>query len=190
MRDETLHQDLNPYASPECVDPLPTDVFGAWRDGSMLVIHKQTNLPRVCVVTGKPAAGARDQLLVWKSPGEFLSRQTHLMVPLCRKELERYKLARRLILSGWLLTGGAVALGVLRLILLTNDPLTRQILTSLAVLTGGAGLVAWLVGVAINQIPLSVAMGRGDHIWLAGAHREFLNRLPQWAYNDETQLPR
>ena len=161
--------------TPESVDPLPTEVFGVWRDGSMLVIHKQANLPRVCVVTGKPAAGARDLLVVWKSPGEFLARQTHLLVPLCRKELERYKLARRLILSGWLLTAGAIAIGVLRLALLTNDPWTRQVLTTLAVLTGIAGLAVWLIGVAIT-----VAMGRGDYIWLAGAHRQFLSRLPRW----------
>jgi hypothetical protein len=180
MSPEIPTSDLNPYASPECVDPLPTDVFGAWRDGSMLVIHNQTNLPRVCVVTGKLAAGARDLLVVWKSPGDILARQTHLLVPLCRKELDRYKFARRLILSGWLLTAGAIAIGVLRLLLLTNDPWTRQILTLLAVLTGMAGLAAWLIGVAINHIPLTVAMGRGDYIWLAGAHREFLSRLPAW----------
>jgi hypothetical protein len=188
MRDKTPHEDLNPYAAPECVDSLPTDVFGAWRDGSMLVVHKQANLPRVCVVTGQPAAGARDQLLVWKSPGEFLSRQTHLMVPLCRKDLERYKFARRLIVSSWMLGGAALGTLVLRLLVLTNDSLTQSTLSGVASLAAVGGFAAWMGYLATNREPLTVAMGRGDYVWLAGAHRGFLQRLPPWT-DDETPPP-
>jgi hypothetical protein len=176
-------ESLNPYASPDCVDPLPTDVFGAWRDGSMLVIHKQANLPRVCVVTGKPAAGARDLLLVWKSPGDLLSRQTHLLLPLCRGELDRYIHFRWMALLGLTFMAAMVVSMLAALAIRSNTDWVNVLIFGTAVATGASGVLLWLIGYYSAKDPLQVALGRGDYVWLAGAHREFLNRLEPWPYN-------
>jgi hypothetical protein len=50
--------DINPYASPAGVGGYEPDFnrgVGTWRDGDRLVIHKDAELPRVCLITGEPA---------------------------------------------------------------------------------------------------------------------------------------
>jgi hypothetical protein len=190
MRQETPHEDLNPYAAPECVDPLPTDVFGAWHDGSMLVVHKQANLPRVCVVTGKPAAGARDLLLVWRPPDNILSQQTHLMVPLCRSELDRYIHIRWMALLGLTFMSAMVISMLAALAIRSNTDWVNVLFFFVAIASGMSGVALWCAAYFSARDPLSVALARGDYFWLSGTHPSLLKRLPNWPYDEGWESPR
>lgn len=69
--------DINPYAAPQhevVVSPLPVETSGGvWRDGKLLVMHKQAVLPDRCVKCNQPAGGRRrKRSLSWHHPGYFL----------------------------------------------------------------------------------------------------------------------
>jgi hypothetical protein len=70
--------DINPYAAPQhdvVVDPLVIESSGGvWRDGKLLVMHKQAVLPDRCVKCNQPARGRRlKRSLSWHHPGYFLA---------------------------------------------------------------------------------------------------------------------
>jgi hypothetical protein len=70
--------DINPYAAPQhdvVVDPLVIEPSGGvWRDGKLLVMHKQAVLPDRCVKCNQPARGRRlKRSLSWHHPGYFLA---------------------------------------------------------------------------------------------------------------------
>jgi len=70
--------DINPYAAPQhdvVVHPPAVDPGGGvWRDGKLLVMHKQAVLPDRCVKCNQPAGGRRlKRSLSWHHPGYFLA---------------------------------------------------------------------------------------------------------------------
>src|SRR5690349_19000028 len=66
---------INPYAAPQVVNaevvpgPTPVQGFpGLWRQGNVLVMHKQAPLPPICLKSGLPATQWLRRNLQWHEP--------------------------------------------------------------------------------------------------------------------------
>jgi hypothetical protein len=68
--------ELNPYAAPQFGGPLPHSAEangGVWRDGIVLVMHKQAVLPDRCVKCNESVNGLRlKRKLSWHHPALYL----------------------------------------------------------------------------------------------------------------------
>jgi hypothetical protein len=179
MGEPPLADDLNPYAPSSVVDPRAEEaaaVVGVWRDGNLIVLHREATLPAICVKTGVPAT----DWLAQKFSGHdhlfsFQTRRFDVRVPLSAR---RYWMATRL--RSWLLTAGIVILfGIPSLVLNVGDlPERIQVFTIFA----GVGLAAPLLiyGGFLSE-PVHPRRFRGDHLWLSGADERFLVHLAAWS---------
>src|SRR5687768_3172248 len=88
--------EVNPYASPASVGGYELDFGrggGVWRDGDRLVIHKDAELPRVCLITGEPARIGYPLEIVWRQ-GAISTRRLRLHAPLSGAIHRRYRRRR------------------------------------------------------------------------------------------------
>lgn len=182
-REPLITKDINPYASPLGVggyDDRPPPRIGVWRDGGLLVMHKDAELPRFCIHTGEPAVGGRDYELVWKVPGQVFTRQQNVLIPLCRRCIQDYQMLRRRSFLGL----GAAALSIWPIIAFPALPVAMQsqpyLLSAGALFLSVTGAALWLHAVWTLGRPLSVSHAWGDHLWLRDVHRDYLTRLPEW----------
>lgn len=169
--------DVNPYASPSVPDPLLPDrppAGGAWRDGQMLVVHRQgAALPHICLLTSQPAAVRRWVSIRWSYPIDYSMRETAIEVALSTAANQSNQ--RRSIAGGWailLSAAGAVTL-IFAKIYVPDLPFDWLLLPVAVV--GATGLV-----VAHYSRLLRFQKARGDYLWLHGAHQQFLEHLPTW----------
>jgi hypothetical protein len=172
--------EVNPYAPPTVADALEKPGVGAWRDGELLVIHKDAELPRMCIYTGECAAGAREWRVVWRSGNDLFTRGTYLYLPLRRDHLQAFARLRRQSLIGMLLMA-------LMLIAMLSMPLLSRLgdwiyisVVPAILLSGIMGVVLWFVAYHSTTRPLTVVRAWGDYLWLAGVHDKFLAQLPRW----------
>jgi len=182
MADTPSSADVNPYAPPQVPDPIltPDPGIGVWRDGQLLVMHKDAELPRVCIYTGERAVGAREYRLVWKCTGDLFSREKNLYLPLCRRHLRAFAWQRLQSLVGLLLSA-------VSLLIMLFAPLLLPVLGDLVflyvvppgLLLGIAGVVMWIVSYYGTNQPLILVHARGDYLWFGGLHVSFLQALPQ-----------
>jgi hypothetical protein len=175
--------DVNPYAAPAVTDPLQRPGVGAWRDGPLLVMHKDAELPRVCIYTGERAAGAREWRVVWRSGNDVFTRGKYLYLPLRRDHLRDFGWQRLQSLIGMLLMA-VMLIAMLSMPLLSalGDWIYLSVVPAILLL-GVIGLVMWLAGYYSSRYPLTVVRSSGDYLWLEGAHGKFLDQLPAWPTN-------
>lgn len=70
----TPASEINPYAAPQTVSELPTNVSGVWRSGKILVMHRDAQLPDICIKSNEPTQGYRlKRKLVWHHPAIALT---------------------------------------------------------------------------------------------------------------------
>jgi hypothetical protein len=171
--------EVNPYASSAVAADAGPGI-GVWREGPLVVMHKDATLPRMCIQTGLPAVGTREFQAVWKGEGDLLSSAKHLQLPLSREPLRAFARARLQSLVG-------LALAVVVLIVCFMTPVLSQLgdwvlpavlLPSLALGAVGIGLV-WVNYRTLSE-PLKVVYAYGPYLWLGGAHPAFLDHLPPW----------
>jgi hypothetical protein len=173
-----MRTDDNPYAPSAVVDPraeAAAAVVGVWRDGNLIVVHREATLPAICVKTGEPASDWLAQKFAghdhWFS---FQTRRHEVRVPLSAR---RHWLATRL--RWWLLTAGIVILfGLPAVALNVGNPPEGALVF---VIFGGMGLAAPLLicGGFLSE-PVQAHRFRGDYIWLRGADERFLAHLAAW----------
>jgi hypothetical protein len=174
----SLPADDNPYAPSAVVDPrleLAEAGVGAWRDGSLIVLHRDATLPAICLKTGQPAGGWLTMKVAWRAWPFSLHVHPHeLRLPLSPR---RYWLATRL--RWWLLAVGIVILFGIPVLVLNVGDLPEQI--QVFTIFGGTGLAApLLIGGAFLGEPVQARRFRGDYVWLCGADERFLQHLPPW----------
>jgi hypothetical protein len=138
----SLPADDNPYAPSAVVDPrleLAEAGVGAWRDGSLIVLHRDATLPAICLKTGPPAGGGLTMKVAWRAWPFSLHVHPHeLRLPLSPR---RYWLATRL--RWWLLAVGIVILFGIPVLVLNVGDLPEQI--QVFTIFGGTGLAAPLL---------------------------------------------
>ena len=77
--------DVNPYASPAGAggyEPVLDRGVGVWRDGDRIVLHQAAALPRICLMTGKPARFGFPLEIAWRAGLEVTTRKLSLYAPL------------------------------------------------------------------------------------------------------------
>lgn len=94
--------DFNPYAAPEAeIAPgkYAPEGGGAWRDGNLLVMSRDAELPDRCIKCNLPAHGyTLKRNLSWHAPWWFHCKTARVFIPLC----ERHRRRRiRGIIVGW-----------------------------------------------------------------------------------------
>jgi hypothetical protein len=176
---DRLAAEINPYA-PSAVASEAQPEVGVWREGPMLVMHKDAMLPRMCIATGLPAVGSRQFRLVWHAAGELLAGSKYVRLPLSQAPLDSFHRAWVQSIIGWALALVAVVAGLMTpvLSLLGTGVLLAVLVPSLAL--GALGIGLWWVNYRTMYEPLKVVYAYGAYLWIAGTHPAFLDHLPPW----------
>lgn len=190
---ENVSPAINPYASPVATterNPQPS-TGGIWSDGKVLVMHKQANLPDVCIKSNQPTDGYRlKRKLTWHHPAVIaavlisplvyiilaviLSKKATLQIGL--SEVWRKKRGTRIAIA-W----GCFLLGVLMIVAAVVVGNSRNgsggivaacVISGLLLILGGAiyGLLA-----ARMVYPQKID---DEYVYLKGAHPDFIARFP------------
>ncbi len=179
MADFPTAAPINPYA-PSAVANEARPEVGVWREGSLLVMHKDAMLPRMCIATGLPAVGACEFRAVWKGAGDLLSSAKVLQLPLSQVPRDAFARARLQSIIG-------LGLALLALITCFMTPVLSQLgdwavpavlLPSIAM--GFVGIGLWWVNYRTLSEPVKVVYAHGPYLWIAGTHPAFLDHLPPW----------
>jgi hypothetical protein len=170
--------EINPYASPQVPDARIAYAdagIGVWRDGELTVMHELAVLPPFCVKTGQPTS-KRATVQIFRM--ELSSAPRRMAVPLASWwRVASVWCKDWLGCSGFALIFFAIAATVWIERWTGWDDLEVN-----AVLVAGAvffGMVAW--GLLFGD-PVDCVRSEGSYLWLRGADRRFLNRLPEWPY--------
>jgi hypothetical protein len=172
--------DLNPYASPQEAggyeERTPYGI-GVWRDGCMLVMHKEARLPPICIHSGHPATAIEAYEVAWHAAGRFLPEKKSLPIPLCDKRFGDYaRLHSRTTNAGWLLA--AASLGTF--FAASNEGAVAAFVLTVAALLALCAVTLWLHAYWTFGHPLSVAWSSGDYLWLRDVHGRMLQHVPPW----------
>ncbi len=187
---------LNPYAAPQLeggyAPTWETGLDGLWRDGEVLVMHKESPLPPICVKSGQPATDWLQRDLIWHPRwitwtifaafpvyivlALLLTRKASIMVGLSRQWVIRRRI-RMLVTAGIIAGGMALAVGGF---LLADHGMGYEI----AILLVPTGVLGGLIGgTAYGQYACRLVWPQrmsNQFIWLKGVHPDFLKLLPAW----------
>jgi hypothetical protein len=169
--------EINPYAPSAIPEPLVRPVdrgIGVWRDGMEIVMHPQAELPRVCLVTGRPARYGYLVRIPWNRPYDVRARTLRLYVPLAA---EVHHLCQR---RRWSAIGGFATAAVVAGLAMYRHDLTGPAGISVALLALViVGVAAFYFYVQYSQF-LYFGSVEGDYLRLRGADLRFLDKLPEW----------
>jgi hypothetical protein len=171
--------EINPYASPIIPDPpLPfADAgVGAWRDGNLLVIHREAPLPAICIRSGLPADAWCPLKIKWSYGfGQPRLRMT-MNVPLSRDWVYWHQRGPTIMF--------AVA-AILALCAVGTFPLWSGLeeeawfVVAFALLTPAGACV--IIGITFKRL-LEFKRVKGNYFWFTGANQKFLEQLPMWRF--------
>lgn len=195
-----MTMDENPFASPAEPAKLqaatgPSDMQGLWRDGNLLVMHKQARLPNLCVKSGVVTneEGIRRNLqwhppwiaitilaglLIYVILALVLTKRATITMPLSEDEKQKRR--------SWLAVNWIIGLGSLALVIgciggftVINRPSDEM---SIALMLGiVAGIIGMLVALVIGQTVARILKPTKiteTHLWLKGVHESILSQLP------------
>jgi hypothetical protein len=172
------HGQVNPYASPAGVGGYAPDLdrgVGVWRDGDRVVIHKEVELPRICLITGEPARFGYPLEIVWRQGAEISTRRLRLNAPLSAAIHRSYRRRR------WAAIGGFLAsVGWLSFAIFLHEIVGQRVVSLSIGLTAFVAAAAFFTYCYYSQLLYFVAAS-GSYLWLKGADRRFLARLPPWS---------
>jgi hypothetical protein len=191
---------VNPYAAPQ--QPLgyqgagtvASPLFaGLWRQGTLLVMHKQAPLPEICLKSNQKATRRLKRNLQWHHPALaflilvgvlvyvivalILTKRATIQLPLTEEWYARRK-SRLLIAWSW----GLLSLAFIPLGIALAVQTEQGGYALLAVLGFVSGLAALIYG----QYACSLVRPKritDEYVWLIGVHPDFLNRLETWQWN-------
>jgi hypothetical protein len=189
--------DLNPYASPVYAQ---TPAFagiqggaqgGLWREGNVLVMHKQAPLPDVCLLSNQPATGRLKRSLRWHHPAVFIALFFNILIyailaivlsktatiHIGISDEWRYRRIRRILVAWAAILIGIGLLGCGIAFVDRNDGLGAGLMIG--------GIVLLLVGALSGLIGAQLVTAKRitkDYVWLKGVHPGFLDHLPAWPY--------
>jgi hypothetical protein len=189
---------INPYASPQEPGALMAELVGPgspfaglWRQGNLLVMHKQAPLPDICLKSNLPSQRRLKRRLAWHSPALYLLIFLHVFIyiivaMIVRKSAtinipltqEWYSRRHRRMAFSWGAIGLCVFVAGMCISAMDQHPI--------APLAFIASVLA-AIGFAIYGLYSCQLVGArrmtDDYIWLKGVHPEFLDRLEPWIYS-------
>ena len=190
---------LNPYAAPQYphgYQPMPqagNSLAGLWRQGKVLVMHKNAPLPDICLKSNEPATKRLRRKMQWHHPAIaltillgllvyiiiaiILTKKATIDVPLTDAWYAR---RQRRLMFAW----GAALAGIALMVLgvaLVGQP-DGDIYGWLMLI----GLVISLGALIYGQVACPLVRPSritDQYVWLKGVHPDFLDRLEVWTYN-------
>lgn len=169
--------EINPYAPSAIAEPLVRGAdrgIGVWRDGMEIVMHPQAELPRICLVTGRPARYGYLVKIPWNKPFDVRARTFRMYVPLAA-EVHRLCQRRRRMAVGYFVA----AAGVTGLALYRHDAVGPEGVALAFCLLLAVAVAAFYFYVQYSQF-LYFGSVEGDYLRLRGADPRFLDKLPPW----------
>jgi hypothetical protein len=162
---------------------VPTSV-GLWRKKKQVVTVSETTFPDRCIKCNAPANGFRlKRVLYWQHPAYYLLLLCNLLVLLIvvlivRKKAvvhiglcEKHRVQRKMgLVVGWSSALGGVAL-------LIGSVVFQSGWTALA---GVAALLFGCIYGGVRASTVAATKITKENVWIRGAHREFLDTLPEW----------
>ena len=195
-----MTMEQNPFASPAEPAKIQAAVRsntmeGLWRDGNVLVMHKEAQLPNLCVKSGAIAdeEGIRRRLqwhppwiaftilaglLVYVILALVMTKRATITIPLCADEKQK---RRSWLAVNWIigLGGLAITLGCIGGFAVINRPSGEL---SIALMIGiVVGIIGMLAALVIGQIVARILKPTkitDTHLWLKGVHESILSQLP------------
>ena len=185
----------NPYRAPmaQTMTPPAGSSGGIWSDGDLLVVHKQSTLPPICVKTNEPAEKEIPRTFYWHSRFIYLLILIHIFVYIIAALLSRksHKLRVPLsseaaakrnsrILLGWViaLLGIAAVVFGFYMSLTSNNNDTFVIIGVASIV---AGFLALIVGGIVGSKAANILAAKKitDHAtWFKGADPAYVRRFP------------
>ena len=192
--------EYNPYAPPKAVpppfspyqQPYPggDPLFGLFRQGNVLVMHKNAPLPDRCIKSNEPAHGRTlRRNLRWHPPLVYLALLVHLFVYIIIAVIlmksatihigltERWIAKRRIIIAAsWLLVLLGVGLFAGGIAIAEQQTNATPILMISGIVLGiGAAIYGLMAARLVYPSKIT-----DTHVWLKGVHPDYLNGLPNW----------
>lgn len=162
---------------------------GVWRDGKLLVMSKNAELPARCVKTNEPTDRRLKRSLYWHDPLLYLLILAGVLVyaivaMIVRKTatvnvgLSPQRIARRRwgIAIGWL----SFFVGVVLVIVGISNSTPKNSMAILVLVGLLGGLIGIIVGAVLAQV-VTAAKITDDYVWLKGVHPDYLAALPAWS---------
>jgi hypothetical protein len=184
--------DFNPYAAPVTDLSTPRAAGEVWRDGVLLVMSKDSELPDRCLKCNEAADGWRiKRKLSWHPPAYYFLILLHILiyvivalivrntatvfVPLCPQHRRR---RRRFIALAWVLCLGGIA-SLVGGITGASSSLPNAVPPFLYL----GGLVTFIAGLVFAILASQVAVPKKidkQFVWLKRVSPELLAGLPSW----------
>jgi hypothetical protein len=189
---------INPYASPQEAGVLMAEIVGPaspfaglWRQGNLLVMHKQAPLPDICLKSNLPSERRLKRSLTWHHPALYLLVLLHVFIYIIVAMIVRntatihipltqewYSRRHRRMAFSWGAIVLCILLAAVGIAYVDQSPLAPwAIIASIP-----AALAFAIYGLRSCQL-VSAKRMNGDYIWLKGVHPEFLDRLEPWVYS-------
>ena len=171
--------ELNPYASPVIPDPpLPFAEagVGAWRDGNLLVIHREAPLPAICIRSGRPADKRCPLKIKWSYGFGQPRRRMTMEVPLSRDWVFWHQRGPAIMFTAAVL----LALAMIGTLIVANVLASDTVFVLMFAL-GTPAAVCVLMGITFMRL-LEFVRVKGDYFWFSGANKKFLEQLPTWRF--------
>ena len=189
---------LNPYAAPQIAGgyapvPFESGFDGLWRQGNVLVMHKQAPLPPICLKSGQPATQWLRRKLIWHPPwvaltvliaipvyivvALILTKRATIVIGLTEEWAAR-RWRRILIAVGLFVTGVAMVVAAFWLGSQGGESEVWFVLLP-------PGIVCALAAAAYGQYACRLVWPQritDQYVWLKGVHPSFLEHLPPWPY--------
>jgi hypothetical protein len=190
----------NPYAAPQMggymqppQQPGNVPAFaGLWRQGDVMVMHKNAPLPDICLKSNRPATRRLKRSLSWHHPAVFLAILVHIILYviialIIRKTAtiyialtdEWFAIRRRRMTISLSLVGVSLVLFAAGCVLAANEVDWGVIFLPLSIVLG---LGATIYGLVACRLVWPKRM-TDEYIWLKGVNPDFLSRLEIWPYN-------
>jgi hypothetical protein len=176
--------DINPYAPPSIPDPLlkPDPGIGVWRDGSLLVVHRDAMLPPICVKTGLPAAEWIGVPVAFFDFSTLSRIRFTLRAPLSARAVWWRRIGPRIALAVAAVAFACVPLAIWLAPRVGQPgratygfPFDRPLIFVAAVV----GLIAVFMALGGWRL-LELHRHQRGYFWFTGARGKFLDYLPRW----------
>lgn len=185
--------DFNPYASPEYIEPVQAQFVqasnaGLWRQGNLLVMHKQAPLPDRCVKSNQPANRRLKRKLYWHHPAVYLVILAHILIYAIVAFIVRKKATIHIPLSdAWfakrrhriVMAWGSMLLSIVGCV--AGGIFIDQYQSPCVFLIVG-GVVTFLVSALGGLYGARMVYPKridDTHVWLGGVCPEYLAGLPE-----------
>jgi hypothetical protein len=188
---------VNPYAAPQAQSYAPAIVQsrpldGLWREGGVLVMHKNAPLPDICIKSNEPAVRRLKRKLQWHHPAigltiligvliyvilaMILTKRATIHIAMTDEWFAR-RSRRMLIAWGLALAAVLMFVGSFFTIEVADGVVFAFLIFASVVLL----IAAPIYGQAACRMVWPKRM-TDDYIWLKGVHPGFLDRLEAFPY--------